>query len=89
MRLRITEGFTEDVVEKVSSERVLFRIYEALDRLDTIPELGSSRLPESVATRFGSSVRKLVVSPFVVIYEINEKKGTLDVLALLHQRQAY
>ena len=89
MRLRITEGFTDDVIGKVTSERVVFRIYEAIGRLETIPELGSSRLPESVARQFGDQARKLVVPPFIVIYEVNEKEDTLDVLALLHQRQAY
>lgn len=39
--------------------------------------------------RYGEGVRKLVVEPFIVVYEFDAGSDAVDVLALVHQRAAW
>lgn len=84
----VTEGFVTDVAQvRLASKRNEIRSRAKL--LATIPEMGSRALPESIATQFGTDVRKLVVPPFDVIYRYDEQAGVVYLLGLMHQRAAW
>ena len=85
--LAFSERFFDDM-EGVELESKQDEIMDAIGLLPTVPEMGSRRVPESIEREFGTSVRKLVVSPFLVVYEIMEDGALLYVHALVHQRQA-
>ncbi len=82
-----TEGFMDDV-HLVQREEKLDEILDRIALLKENPELGSTLLPQSIRRRFGSHVRKLVVSPFDVIYEYLPQDDAVVVLGLIHQRAA-
>ncbi len=87
MELAFSNRFFDDM-EAVELESKQDEIMDAIELLPTVPEMGSRRIPASIEQEFGSSVRKLVVRPFLVIYEIMEDEGLLFVHGLVHQRQA-
>lgn len=64
-------------------------IYTAIDMLPVLPTLGSRNLPPSLIEEFGTTVRKLAVPPFLVIYEILEEEDIILVQGLIHQRAAW
>ena len=53
-----------------------------------IPEMGSTNLPQSISEKYGPDVRKLVVSPFLVLYKLLDSDRVL-VLGVMHNRAAY
>lgn len=75
-----------DDMETVELESKQDEIMDAIEALPFVPEMGSRRLPESIAEEFGPHVRKLVVKPFLVVYEDGE--DGIRVHGLVHQRQA-
>lgn len=86
--LRYTEQFIENASSiELASKRQEVR--ERISQLAVFPDIGSSALPESIVVRFGPNVRKLVINPFIIIYEVNEDADTVDILALVHQRAAW
>ena len=87
MELAFSESFFDDM-EAVELESKQGEILDAIGLLPTVPEMGSRRVPESIEREFGASVRKLVVSPFLVVYEVMEDGAVLYVHGLVHQRQA-
>lgn len=62
-------------------------IFDTIDLLPHIAIMGSTNLPDSIATRYGANVRKLPIKPFDVIYEITDDKDFV-VLGMIHQRSA-
>ena len=85
--LRYTEQFIEDASSiRLDSKRreVRRRIEQLLD----FPEIGSANLPDSIVKRFGSDVRKLIIDPFIVVYEFDRTADAVNILALIHQRAA-
>ncbi|MCH4213629.1 MAG: type II toxin-antitoxin system RelE/ParE family toxin [Atopobiaceae bacterium] len=65
----------------VSSDRILERLLESVHGLSVFPEMGSRLIRETVIERFGEDIRKLVVSPFVIIYRYDGNQVVLlDVL---------
>lgn len=85
-RIHYAEGFFDDLIQ-VTSRRIEDRIFHNIDLLPTIPILGSTNLPPSIAAIYGNEVRKLPVGPFDVIYKILDN-GDFLVLGLMHQRAA-
>ncbi|MBQ9020958.1 MAG: type II toxin-antitoxin system RelE/ParE family toxin [Eggerthellaceae bacterium] len=81
-------GFFDDLqqVELASKQD---EILDTIELLLTIPEMGSKRLPASIVQEFGPQVRKLVVKPFLVIYELMDNGETIYVHGLLHARNAW
>lgn len=86
MDLAFSNRFFDDMeaVERASKQD---EIMNAIDLLSTVPEMGSGRVSASISEEFGSSVRKLVVKPFLVVYEVLEDEGLLYVHGLVHHRQ--
>ena len=82
----ITDEFATDTAQ-ICSDRVFNAVYDAIDNLTTIPELGSTNVPTSVLKRYGNKARKIVVSSFDVFYTYDEPEGVIKVLALVHQRR--
>ncbi len=82
-----TDAFIGDMA-KVYSEKVRNGIFNSIDLLPVVPILGSTDLPEYIIRKYGSSVRKMPISPFLVIYKILDDEDFL-ILGLVHERQAY
>lgn len=83
-----TETFVAEAA-KIKLEGKRAEVRDAISLLGTLPELGSRALPKSISLRYGDSVRKLVVSPFDVVYDYDADTDTVYVLGLLHQREAW
>ena len=87
-RILYTERFLHDM-QQVALPSKQSEIYDSIDLLQTIPSLGSARLPQAIEESFGGTVRKLAVTPFLVIYEYLDSEGTILILGLVHERTAY
>ena len=87
-RLVYSDAFIEDMTTvALASERN--EIFDKADLLSDFPDLGSANVPSSIRSRFGDSVRKLVVSPFDIVYEYDRASESAYLLGLVHQRAAY
>ncbi|MBS5451076.1 MAG: type II toxin-antitoxin system RelE/ParE family toxin [Coriobacteriia bacterium] len=62
------------------------QIRSSVELLAAFPEMGSPIVTSSIVRRYGQGVRKLVASPFVVIYRYVEDLDEVRVLGLDHQR---
>lgn len=85
--LAFADRFFDDM-EAVELESKQDEILAAINLLQTVPEMGSRRVPASIGREFGTCVRKLVVKPFLVVYEVMEDGDLLYVHGVMHQRQA-
>jgi len=79
-RLEYSERFAEDLA-RVTSPKV-----EALDNIEAFEEFGSKLVPHSIRNEFGMGVRKVVVSPFDLIYTYYPEEDLVRIEALVHQR---
>ena len=85
--IRHTEQFIEDAKSiRLASKRQGVR--RCIERLADLPEARSKRLPDSLVERYGANVRMLVVSSFVVAYEIDADADTVNTVGLIRQRAA-
>ncbi|MEG2851066.1 MAG: type II toxin-antitoxin system RelE/ParE family toxin [Raoultibacter sp.] len=83
-----TEGFVQDAAQVYSSSKRT-EIRETIDLLAVVPTMGSTAIPSSIKKLFGASVRKLVISPFLVIYEYTESENTVTLLGMMHEKTAW
>ena len=84
--------YAEQFIENAASVRLATKRQELRSRIEQLaefPEIGLPKLPESVVRQYGDNVRKLVVNPFIVIYEIDENDDAVNVLGLMRQRAAW
>ena len=86
-RVIILESFEDDFA-MVSSKAKRAKIIEAVALLERVPQRGSRDLPQSVLSRFGHT-RKIVVSPFDIIYTYDAESDTAVVQGIVHQRGAF
>ena len=87
-RLIYSDAFIEDMMAvELAGKRD--EIFDRVDLLSDFPDLGSANVPESIRSRFGDCVRKLVVSPFDIVYEHDRVSDSVNLLGLVHQRIAY
>lgn len=87
VRIIYTDAFIEDMLGvKLASKRD--EILGKVDLLSDFPDLGSANVPKSIRQEYGSSIRKLVVSPFDIVYEYDQDAQAVYVLGLVHQRAA-
>lgn len=84
-RLRSTVVFV-DALADVQSERVAQRIIRLVSYLEDMLEMGSAGLPESVKRRYGVRARKLVATPFDILYTYDAEVDEVHVDGLVHQR---
>ncbi len=82
-----SEAFVEGML-KVRLESKRNEIFEKIELLAFVPEMGSRILPESVVRRFGREVRKVVIDPFDIIYRYFPEEDLVFVEGLLCQREA-
>ena len=80
-QLRIAREFIEGL-SIVYSERLLTQIRGILETLQVAPEIGSAHVRDSLIARYGTGIRKIPVSTFVIVYRIVGE--TVDVLALVY-----
>lgn len=80
-RLRIAREFIEGL-STIYSERLLTQIRGILETLQITPEIGSAHVRESLTQRYGSGLRKIAVSTFIIVYRFDGQ--TVDVLALVY-----
>ena len=86
-QLAFAERFFDDM-EPVELESKQDEIMHVIGLLPTVPEMGSRRVPASIVEEFGEGIRKLVVRPFLVVYEVIEDEDLIFVHGLIHERQA-
>ena len=84
-RLIFSDTFV-DALADVQSERVYQRIITLVSYLEHMPEMGSPDVPEAARRRFGEGARKLVASPFDVLYLYDADRDEVHVDGLVHQR---
>lgn len=83
-----TEGFIADIAQ-IRFESKRNEIKRHVDLLSGFPELGASTLPRPLVEQHGTTVRKLVVSPFLIVYEYREEEDVVYLLGLIYQRSAW
>ena len=76
------ERFVNDLAS-VCSTKVLDRILHNVELLQTVPEMGSANLPDSIRELFGEDVRKLSVAPFLVLYKVLPESEDVLVLGMV------
>jgi plasmid stabilization system protein ParE len=86
--LKITETFVAEA-SQIYTDKLFNKVFQMVDTLKTMPELGSRNLPESIIKKYGSGCRKLVVSPFDIIYRYNQPQNLVEIIALVHERAAF
>lgn len=83
----LTEPFLQQM-QQVESARVRDRIFHDIELLPAVPHLGSANLPASIIEKYGHNVRKLPITPFLVIYTELPPDDFL-ILGLMYGRAAY
>ena len=86
-RLEYSERFAEDLA-RVTSGKVEARVYAALDNVEAFGDFGSKVVPDSIREEFGEGVRKVVASPFDLVYTYYPDEDLVRIEALVHQRAA-
>lgn len=84
-RLLFSDSFVDDLAQ-VQSQRVYRRIISLVSYLENMPEMGSPDIPEAARKRYGNGARKLVASPFDVLYVYDAERDEVHVDGLVHQR---
>lgn len=79
--LRIADEFVYDLTT-ITSQRLLKEIREAVSLLADHPEMESPDVRPSLTRAFGSGIRKLTVSPFVIVYRYHD--DIVDVLSCVY-----
>ena len=81
VRVRIADEFLYGLAG-IFSERVLDQIRKNVGLLADFPELGSTNVRASLVERYGSNIRKIAISTFVLVYRY--ENDVVDVLALVY-----
>ena len=68
---------------KLASKRD--EILGKVDLLSDFPDLGSANVPKSIRQEYGNSIRKLVVSPFDIVYAYDQDAPEKLSLGLSHK----
>ena len=87
-KIRFSEQFINDVA-KVRESKKRAEIRKFIDLLEDLPEIGSANLPDSIISEYGDNVRRLVVNPFLIVYEYEKDSDLVNVLGLIHAKQAW
>lgn len=81
VELRISEEFSASLAD-IYSERVLRRIWYALNNLRSFPEMGSARVRRCLTDQYGEELRQIPISTFLIVYRYDGR--IVDVLALVY-----
>lgn len=87
-KLIYSDQFYEDFLA-IRLEAKQEEVIRSVDMLSDFPELGSRNLSDYILETYGPQVRRLVIAPFIAIYEYDEPSDAVNVLALVHQRTAW
>lgn len=80
-KLRLADEFTY-ALGSIYSQRVLDHIQNLLSLLPDNPDLGSRNVRQSLIDRYGTGIRKIPVSTFVIVYRVSG--DFIDILALVY-----
>lgn len=80
-QLRIADEFAY-ALSNIYSKRVLAQIRKLIELLAENPEMGSADVRDSLTKLYGSNLRKLAVSKFLIIYRYDDQ--FVDVIALVY-----
>lgn len=86
--LNFTDRFMDDAA-KVQSTSKRNEIRKCTDMLADLPEIGSSNISDFIVKTYGANVRKFVVRPFLIVYDYDQPTDEVNLLGLVHGRQAY
>ena len=81
VELRISEEFSASLAD-IYSERVLGRIWDALNNLRSFPEMGSARVRRCLIDQYGEGLRQIPISTFLIVYRYDGR--VVDVLSLAY-----
>ncbi|MDY2626128.1 MAG: type II toxin-antitoxin system RelE/ParE family toxin [Coriobacteriales bacterium] len=84
--------YSHKFIEDAGSVREAIKrqeIKRQTDALAEFPLMGTPGIPASISRTFGPQVRMLVVNPFNVVYEYDEKTDVVMLLGLVHQSRAW
>ena len=84
-RLLFSDSFVNDLAQ-VQSQRVYRRIISLVSYLESMLEMGSPDIPTAARKRYGNGARKLVASPFDLLYVYDAEHDEVHIDGLVHQR---
>ena len=79
--VRISEEFSAGLAD-IYSEKLLGRIWDALNNLRSFPEMGSARVRNCLTAQYGEGLRQIPISTFLIVYRFDG--CTVDVLSLVY-----
>lgn len=85
-------AFSESFLSKraeVPSDRLLGRIDDMLYTIEQMPGVGSSLAASSLRNRYGPSILKALVSPYLIIYQHDRTTDTVYVYDLVDARSIH
>ena len=80
-------GYSENFLNKradVLSDRTLSQIDCMLRTIEFMPGVGSSLVSESLTSRYGSDILKVLVSPYLILYRYDRDTDTVSVYDLVY-----
>ena len=83
--IKATKAFSEELMS-ITSLKVERDLRRSVEALQSFPELGSSKMPESIKRLYGNNVRKISVAPFLLIYDYSKKEDAITLYGLIHTR---
>lgn len=86
-KLVYAESFLRDAVEAEPASAMEAAVHAA-ELVADFPGIGSVNMPASVRERYGDSVRKFSVPPFLLVYRYDADLDAVFVLGLVPARAA-
>lgn len=86
-KLVYAESFVRDAADAEPRSAVEAAVHAA-ELVADFPGIGSASMPASVRERYGGSVRKFSVPPFLLVYEYDADLDAVFVLDLVPARAA-
>jgi mRNA interferase RelE/StbE len=79
------------ILIKASAQKELFQLPDAmLKRMDqAIQKLGDNPRPKGSVKLKGFDYYRIRIGSYRLVYQINDKKGILDIIRIRHRNEAY
>ncbi len=83
--IKYAEEFFADATA-IISPKLQEELRRTLLTVTDFPEIGSSRVPDSIRRTYGSGIRKITVGPFLLVYRYSKKEEVVFVYDLIYTR---